>query len=64
MINNLEWAAHILDSKDDFPLRAFFFCFIITNFRTEAEKAQNDTGMQCHIKVKGRYQKLILLWEK
>lgn len=65
MINNLEWAAHIVGSKDDFPLRVCCVCVcVITNFRTEAEKVQNETGMHCHIKVKGSYQRLILLWEK
>ena len=58
-----------MGSKDDIPLRAFCVCVcvcvcVITNFRTEAEKVQNETGMHCHIKVKGNYQRLILLWEK
>lgn len=54
-----------MGSKDDFPLRVCCVCVcVITNFRTEAEKVQNETGMHCHIKVKGSYQRLILLWEK
>lgn len=41
-------------SKYNFPLKAFFG--IMTNFRTEAEKVQNETGTYCLSKVKGSYQ--------